>query len=67
MRVLLDHCTPRNLRRELREHQVTTAKERGWQEVQNGELLKKAVEEEYDVLVTADENIRYQQNIKNTR
>ena len=61
MRVLLDECAPRKLRRELPEHEVRTVVEMGWGGTKNGALLKKAGEE-FDVLLTVDSNLEYQQN-----
>ena len=63
MRVLFDHGTPRGLARELKEHTVTAAKVMGWEELTNGELLRAAEEAEFDVLLTTDQRIRYQQNL----
>jgi hypothetical protein len=62
MRILFDHGTPVPLRRVLRSHEVTTAYERGWAELANGALLS-AAEAEFDVLVTTDQSLRYQQNL----
>ena len=62
MRVLLDECVPRKLRRELSDHQVLTVTERGWSGVENGELLTLA-EAEFDVFLTVDQNLKYQQNL----
>lgn len=61
MRVLLDECLPRQLARELPEHEVRTVREVGWASAQNGALLRRAGET-FDVLVTADTNIEHQQN-----
>ena len=63
MRILFDHDTPRPLRRHLIEHTVHTASERGWAELRNGNLLDNAEREGYEVLITADQSMRYQQNI----
>jgi hypothetical protein len=62
MRVLLDECVPRKLRRELSEHEVITVTERGWSGIENGELLALA-QSEFDVFLTVDHNLRYQQNL----
>jgi predicted nuclease of predicted toxin-antitoxin system len=62
MRVLLDECVPRKLRRELSDHDVLTVTERGWSGVENGELLALA-EAEFDVFLTVDQNLKYQQNL----
>lgn len=61
MRVLLDECFPRALRRELPGHDVKTVEEAGWAGVKNGELLRLAAKE-FDVLLTVDRNFEYQQN-----
>ena len=61
MRVLLDECVPRALRGELSEHEVKTVAEAGWAGVKNGALLELAAKE-FDVLLTVDRNLEYQQN-----
>ena len=63
MRILFDHDTPRPLRRYLAEHTVDTANEKGWAELRNGNLLDNAEREGYEVMITADQSMRYQQNI----
>ena len=62
MRVLLDECVPRALRRELHGHEVKTVAETGWAGVKNGELLQRA-SKHFDVFVTIDRNLEYQQNL----
>ena len=64
MKVLLDECVPRKLRRELPEHEVLTVTERGWSGIKNGNLLALATPE-FDVFLTVDQNLKYQQNLKN--
>ena len=66
MRVLLDQGTPAPLRRTLPDHSVATAFELNWARLTNGELLASA-EESFDVLVTTDQNLRYQQNLTGRR
>ena len=61
MRVLLDECVPRALRDQISGHDVTTATEAGWAGVKNGELLRLAARR-FDVLLTVDRNLEYQQN-----
>ena len=63
MRVLLDECVPRKLRRELLEHEVLTVTERGWSGIKNGKLLALA-ETEFEAFLTVDQNLKYQQNLK---
>jgi hypothetical protein len=61
MRVPLDECVPRALRAELPGHEVKTVAEAGWAGVKNGVLLKLAATR-FDVLLTVDRNLEYQQN-----
>jgi hypothetical protein len=61
MRVLLDECVPRALGKELVGHDVRTVVEAGWAGVKNGELLQLAAGL-FDVLLTVDRNLEYQQN-----
>ncbi len=63
MRVLFDQGTPVPLRKHLPAHHVTTTFELGWNNLKNGELLKKSEESGFSVLVTTDQNLRYQQNL----
>jgi len=65
MRILLDHNTPAPLRYALRGHQVETAYERGWAELTNGNLIREAESEGFQLLITTDKGIRYQQNWSN--
>ena len=62
-RVLLDENLPRKLRRELPEFSVRTVQEEGWTSYSNGELLGRA-QENFDVLLTADRRLQFQQNLK---
>jgi predicted nuclease of predicted toxin-antitoxin system len=66
MRVLLDEQLPRHLARELTGHQVRTVQQEGWAGLKNGELLRRAAEK-FDVLVTADQNLQFQQNLAGAR
>jgi hypothetical protein len=63
MLVLFDQGTPVPLRPFLAGHTVETAGQRGWDKLRNGELLEAAEEAGFEVLVTPDKNIRYQQNL----
>lgn len=67
MRVLLDQGVPVPLRRLLAEHEVATAYEPGWSRLRNGELLAAAEADAFDVFVTTDKNLRYQQNLVGRR
>ena len=63
MRLLFDQGTPAPLRRALVGHEVFTVFELGWSNLQNSDLLR-AAEEHFEVLVTTDQNLRYQQNLR---
>ena len=63
MRVLLDEQLPRQLVRELTGHEVRTVQQQGWAGMQNGELLRRATEAGFDIFVTGDQNLEYQQNL----
>ena len=63
MRVLFDQGTPVPLRRYLHPHEVDTAAEIGWSELQNGELLNRAESAGYVALITTDHQLRYQQKL----
>jgi len=67
MLVLFDHGTPRSITRWRHGHTVEEAHARGWDRLTNGELLKVAEEAGFDVLLTTDKNIQYQQNLKGRR
>jgi predicted nuclease of predicted toxin-antitoxin system len=64
MRLLLDECVPRPLRRHFAGHTVRTVEQAGYKSLKNGALLAEA-SKDFDVLVTVDKNIRYQQNTDN--
>lgn len=64
MLILLDNNAPRGLVRALAGHTVTEAREHGWATLTNGELPIAAEQAGFNVLITADKNIRYQQNLK---
>jgi len=62
MRILLDECVPWPLHKLLPGHQCVTAQQRGWGGIKNGELLRLATSE-FAVFITADQNLKYQQNL----
>jgi hypothetical protein len=62
MRILLDECVPRRFRHQLPEHEVRTAPEMGWASFKNGALLA-AASGKFDVLLTTDQRLSYQQNV----
>jgi hypothetical protein len=63
MRVLFDQATPVPIRPHLEGHEVRTAAQEGWDTLKNGELLAAAEASGFDVLLTTDKNIRYQQDL----
>ena len=67
MRILFDQGTPAPLRYQLQGHQVMLAYEQGWSTLQNGELLSVAEAAGFEVFVTTDKNLRYQQNLTNRK
>ena len=67
MLILFDHVTPSGIARFLPDHTVTKAKDRGWDTLTNGDLLAEAERAGFDVLLTADKNMRYQQNLAGRR
>ena len=64
MKILFDHGTPAPLRNHLREHSVDRSAEKRWELLENGELIRKAEEEGYKVIVTTDQSIRYHRSAK---
>jgi hypothetical protein len=67
MRVLLDKIAPYGLIRHLEHHTVSTADSLGWGRLENGELLTVAEQAGFDVFLTADKKIRYQQNLRSRK
>ena len=67
MRILFDQGTPAPLRRHLDGHVVDTAAERGWSDLDNGDLIDNAEQAGYEVLITTDQSLRYQQNLAGRR
>ena len=67
MLILFDHSTPAPLRYALKGHVIVEAVERGWERLVNGALLDAAEAAGFELFVTADKNIRYQQDLTNRR
>jgi predicted nuclease of predicted toxin-antitoxin system len=63
LKILLDHCVPKRLKQLLPGHDVKTTQQMGWAAFKNGELLT-AAQSEFEVFLTVDRNIQYQQNLK---
>jgi PIN like domain len=64
MRILFDECVPRPLRRELTGHDIRTVQEMGWSGKKNGELLTLLIAAGFEVFLTTDQNMSYQQNMQ---
>jgi hypothetical protein len=62
VKILLDECVDRRFAKELPEHFVKTVPQMGWATIKNGELLALA-EKEFDVFITVDRNLSFQQNL----
>lgn len=70
MRILIDECLPKQLRYWLEQfdgYEISTVQEMGWANVKNGKLLRAANEAGFDVLLTADKNMHFQQNFDGLR
>jgi predicted nuclease of predicted toxin-antitoxin system len=65
MKILLDECLPRKLKRMLVGYDVFTVQDLGWTGTKNGVLLRLA-EKEFDIFVTADQNLVYQQDLRSS-
>jgi predicted nuclease of predicted toxin-antitoxin system len=66
LKVFFDECVPRPLMKLFPEYEIRTAQDMGWGRKKNGELLKLA-ETQFEIFVTTDTNLRYQQNLKERR
>jgi predicted nuclease of predicted toxin-antitoxin system len=64
MKVLLDECLPKRLKRELRGHDISTVQEMGWAGVKNGALLSLIQDAGFEVFLTIDGSLKYQQNLR---
>ena len=64
MRLLLDECLQRKLKDSLSAHECRAVPEEGWAGKKNGELLALAERSEFQVFITIDRGIEYQQNLK---
>lgn len=66
MKVLLDECLPRRLKHDLPDHNVATVPEMGWAGIKNSALIRLA-ETSFDIFVTTDQNLPYQQNLSSAK
>ena len=65
MKILLDESLPRKLRNDFGDaHEVWTVKDKGWLGKKNGELLKVMTDDDFELFVTVDQNLQYQQNVE---
>ena len=63
MKILFDQATPVPIRPYLKGHLVRTAAQQGWDRLRNGDLLNAAERDDFDLLLTTDRNMGYQQNL----
>ncbi|MEO6169221.1 MAG: DUF5615 family PIN-like protein [Chitinophagales bacterium] len=63
MKILLDENLPRRLKFQLKEHEVFTVREMRWDALKNGVLLKMMLRDKFEIFITADQNLEYQQNL----
>src|SRR5260370_17489305 len=63
MRILLDECVPRPLRRQLPGHDVRTVPDMAWSGRKNGELLQVMAQQAFELFITVDQGLRFQQNL----
>ncbi len=66
MKILMDECVPWPMHRLLPGHSCSSVQAQGWSGIRNGDLLQRA-EAEFDLFITSDQNIRYQQNLAGRR
>ena len=66
MQILLDEQLPRQLAPHLKGHEVRTVQQQGWAGLKNGALLRQAAEAGFEVFLTSDQNIEFQQNLRKT-
>ena len=64
MKLLLDENLPKRLKTDFPEHEIYTVRDKGWNGKKNGELLQLMINENFEVLLTFDKNMKYQQNFK---
>ena len=63
MKILLDECVTKRLKSHLPEYNVFTVTEMGWGGLKNGKLLKQCIDNGFDILLTIDKNLKFQQNL----
>jgi predicted nuclease of predicted toxin-antitoxin system len=63
MKLLLDECVPKRLKKDFIRHEVFTVDESGFKGLKNGRLLRAASDDGFEILITVDQNIEHQQNL----
>lgn len=63
MKILLDECVTKRLKQHLREFEVFTVTEMRWNGLKNGKLLSQCVDKSFDIILTIDKNMMFQQNL----
>jgi predicted nuclease of predicted toxin-antitoxin system len=66
MKIIFDKCVPRPLRKQLPDHEIRTAEELGWGELENGDLIR-AAEQQFEAIITSDQQWKYQQNLSDRK
>lgn len=64
MKILIDECLPKQLKNHLTEFEIFTVSEMGWESFKNGNLLRTAISSNFDIFLTADKKLKFEQNIK---
>lgn len=64
MRILLDECVTKHLKTHLKDHEVKTVREMQWSGIKNGKLMSLCVDHDFDILLTIDKNLQFQQNME---
>ena len=64
MKLLLDENLPKRLKRDFAEYEIFTVRDKGWSSKKNGELLELMLAEDFNVLITFDQNLEHQQNFE---
>ena len=63
MKILLDECVTKRLKQHLQEHDVFTVTQMHWNDLKNGKLLTECVNHNFDIVLTIDKNLMFQQNL----
>jgi predicted nuclease of predicted toxin-antitoxin system len=64
MKILLDENLPKRLKNDFSDMLISTVRDKNWQGTKNGQLLAKMISEKFDIFITFDKQIRYQQNLE---